>query len=535
VKSRPKLQQTPVRRIPVHELFPQPDSTKTRFVTMPTPQTTMKMTARHRRTLPRKNILLGLAFLTMVLTGFGLFGFLRRSESQTPYVLLEIRALEASGHPVTAADVIVNDKKMGVTDSFGEWRRYLQLRSGEKVAIALDKKGQLTGSKQVVVPERTAEKQDIELAISIAMKGLGKGGSSIAKSKATNRRDETAAATESSDGERFDFKESRNDKGSAREKEKEKESLSDTSTASDDKNINSGLSDTNDSALGIYFDDGLNRISVGSSTTQAKPANLMDKRQQDVVHERIVPVLVNDLQSLGLSVDKNSPWKLQLSYISNGEQVGYIRAEIEWHSPFGQTEKSSFIAGFAKTYEETGRALSSLLRLHMKKTYWAFKENGNWYIDEAAQTKDFWRLKAGASISDTSGEKFPLVLSGQGDSGRRWKLKIGKTQPCEAVRQRSRCMVSTESLKESPPLPGWVQKRIRILGPVPPSAAVYVAGFQAHPIGNNQWEFWSHSGSNLKALILASGRIVHSEAFVDSPGEAVILKMAGTAAKNKVR
>jgi len=96
-------------------------------------------------------------------------------------------------------------------------------------------------------------------------------------------------------------------------------------------------------------------------------------------------------------------------------------------------------------------------------------------------------------------------------------------------------MVSTESLKEAPPLAGWALKRVRILGAVPANADVYVAGFQAHPVGNNQWEFWSHSGSNLKALILANGRIVHSEAFVDAPGEAVILKMAGSGVKAKVR
>ncbi len=490
------------------------------------PKFKSKATRQRRSGLPIKNIVMALAFLAFVLTGFGLFGYFRRTESQTPYVLLEIRALEESGHPVTAADVMINDKKMGVTDSFGEWRRYLQLRAGDKVTIALDKKGQLTGFKQVVVPPRGGEKQDIELQISIAMRTL-KG---VAKNagKSAPRRESAASADQpgataggTKDIDRFDFKDDHAEK-----------------PADEDKNtIASDLSDTNDSSLGIYFDDGLNRISVGSSKSQAKPGNLMDQRQQDVVHDRILPVLVNDLQNLGLSVDKNSPWKLVLSYISNGEQVGYIRAEIEWHSPFGQTEKSSFIAGFAKSYEETGRALSSLLRLHMKKTYWAFKENGNWFIDEGQQTKDFWRLKNGSTITDTAGEKFPLVMAaqGQGEVGHRWKMKVSKTQPCEAVRQRSRCMVSTESLKEVPPLPGWTLKRIRIQGTVPNGADVYVAGFQAHPVGNSSWEFWSRSGSNLKALILANGRIIHSEAFVDSPGEGVVLKMAGASVKAKVR
>lgn len=542
MKSRPKLHQNPVRRIPVHELFPPPEqgrihynpqSARTQSAKLPTHSPSMPMpmhtprpthaqraqvaprAQRIRRRLPAQNIMMALAFLGLVLCGFGLFGYFRRADSSAPYVLLEVRALEESGHPVTAADVVVNDKKMGVTDSFGEWRRYLQLHAGDKVKISLDKKGSLSGSRQVEVPKAKAEKQDIEVQVAITMtnpkasvKAIAKVAPKVMETRALPEMEEHAK-----DIERFDIKEASNDKAA----------------------IDNGMSDANDSSLGIYFDDGLNRINVVSSPVQAKAGNLMDKRQQDVVKERIIPVLVNDLQSLGLAVDKKSPWKLALSYISNGEQVGYIRAEIEWHSPFGETEKSSFIAGFAKTYEETGRAISSLLRLHMKKTYWAFKENGNWFIDETGQTKDFWRLKAGSLLIDTSGEKFPIAMSAQNDNTRRWKMKNGKTQPCEAVRQRSRCMVSTESLKEAPPLPGWALKRVRILGVVPGNADIYVAGFQAHPVGGNQWEFWSHSGSNLKALVLANGRIVHSESFVDAPGEAVILKMAGAAPKTKIR
>lgn len=516
MKSRPKSQQLPIRRIPVHELFPQPEALRTRSHPAPA-QTRMARAPKVRRPLPTQNILLAIAFLGFVLCAFGLFGYFHRAEAAAPYVLLEIRALEDSGHPVTAAEVTVNDKKMGVTDSFGEWRRYLQLRTGDAVTINLDKKGVLFGKKQVEVPKASGDKQDIELQVSIAMSGPKARPRPIAKAspQVASVLPQTALAEPAKDIERFDFKTSDEDKVEAA--------------------IDNDLSDTNDSSLGIYFDDGLNRINVLSSPGQAKAGNLMDKRQQDVVRERIIPVLVNDLQGLGLSVDKNSPWKLALSYISNGEQVGYIRAEIEWHSPFGQTEKSSFIAGFAKTYEETGRVLSSLLRLHMKKTYWAFKENGNWFIDETGQTKDFWRLKAGSTLTDTSGQKFPIVMSAKSENARRWKLRISKVQPCEAVRQRSRCMVSTESLKDAPPLAGWALKRVRILGAIPSNADVYIAGFQAHPVGNNQWEFWSHSGSNLKALILAGGRIIHSEAFVDSPGEAVLLKMAGNPVKTKLR
>ncbi|MES2746186.1 MAG: hypothetical protein V4655_12210, partial [Bdellovibrionota bacterium] len=401
------------------------------------------------------------------------------------------------------------------------WRRYLQLEAGDDVTIDLKKKDQLTGSKRVQVPPREAEKQDIELQVSISMKK--KHAPHIESVKTSGLPRDLAKVDTTKDA--MKVAQIIEEKATKDKAETSKDPVLDR--------LDDDLSETGDSGLGIYFDDGLNNIQVVSAAGQLKPANVMDKHQQSVVRDRILPVFINDLQNLGLKVEKQSPWKVSLGYIPNGDQVGYILAEIEWQSPFGQAEKSSFIAGFAKTYEETGRGLTSLLRLHMKKTYWASKENGAWVVDETSETKDFWKLRPGSVLSDTSGEKFPIILSAESQGSRRFKLKIGKAQPCEAVRQRSRCAVSTESLKEAPPLPGWVQKRVRILGPVPAGADVYVAGFQAQSVGNNQWEFWSKSGSSLKALILSGGRIVHSEAFKDAPGEALILKMASAPTKNK--
>ncbi len=535
MKSKPKSNQLPVRRIPVHELFPQPMEIARRPPARPAAPAPMKIrmsSVAFKRRFPAKNILLALVFLGTILSGFGLFGYWRRGSKQTPYVLLEVRALEESGHPVTAATVMVNKKAMGVTDSFGEWRRYLQLAAGEKVEVSLDKKGELSGSKQVEVPRRPANKQDIEVEVAIAMTSPKAVARAAAKAEpALNEKNDREVAAFDNEAEPVKVAEPAPKVLPRLIKKVTEAAHREAAAVASDL----GTADTNDSSLGIYFDDGLSSIHVMSSPHQSKPTNLMDKRQQEVVHDRVLPVLANDLQNLGLKLDLNSPWKLALSYIPNGEQVGYIRADIEWHSPFGQTEKSSFVAGFEKTYEETGRILSNLLRLHMKKTYWAFKDNGNWYIDENQQTKDFWRLKAGSFVTDTSGEKFDIALAGEGENGRRWKMRLGRKQPCESVRQRSRCMVSTESPKEAPPLPGWALKKVRILGPVPQGTDVFVGGFQAKPVGNQQWEFWSRPGSSLRAIVLANNRIIHSEAFQDTPGEAVLMRIATAAPQANAR
>lgn len=491
MKSRPgkRPETLPIRRVPVHELFPQPGQYKA-----PEPN------AQPRAPFPRQNIVWALVFLGLVITGFGLFGLLRRSDAQAPFVLLDVRAIEASGHPVTAATVTVNSVDMGVTDSFGEWRRYLRLRSGDNVKVELTKNGEnpLVGKREILVPPRKASSQEIEVQASIELRSAREAPKKVAKEepKAEEIKESKIVEAEAPPSARGD----------------------------DLLGIEDSVSDTNDKSLGIYFDDGLSRIAIHAVPFRSGGSNLMEKRQASIIHERVIPLLVNELQNAGLGVDRNAPWKLNLNYIANGDNPGFIKADISWQNPFGQSEKSSFVAGFSKTYEETSRTIAALLRLHMKKTYWAFKEDGNWFIDESNPQNEFWRMKANAQLTDTSGEKFSVALAGQSGESRRWKLRVGNTQPCEAVRQRSRCMVSTESMKDSPPLKGWTLRRMRFNGAMPKGVDVYVGGFQAYPVGNGLFEYWGHSGGSQKALVIANNRILHSERISEGPGNIAMVK-----------
>jgi hypothetical protein len=294
-------------------------------------------------------------------------------------------------------------------------------------------------------------------------------------------------------------------------------------------------SDSNDSSMGLFFDDGLSSIALQITPFRGIPANLLEKHQAEVLEDRILPMLANDLEALGIRVDKSAPWKLNLSYIPKQDQVGYIRSHITWQNPFGQAEKTAFVAGYAKTFEETVRAMSSLLRVHMKKSYWAFKEDGKWYIDEATDVKPFWKLKQGMALSDTNGQKFAIAMNSQHEGMKRWKLNVGNSQPCATVRQKNRCMVSTQSLKEAPPLVGWKQRRLRIQGVLPKTAEVFVAGFQAVPVGDGNWEYWGHPGSNHKALVISQGRILHSEIFMDEANSLAVLRVPPPANTRQAR
>lgn len=507
-RSNSKPLATPQRRQPAHELFPQPGVYRPQRFPGP------------RRQKEPWNLLWGVIFLCLLVIGCGIFGWLRKPHIQAPYMLVEVRALEEHGHPVAAAKVSINNKSMGVTDSFGEWRRYMRLKSGEQLSIELNKAGEGggRGKKVLRVPSLRRDDGAPELRATIELRAR--------PTSKLARRGESQSRSYPEESERLgrDSREQRDERDDGMVSMPEPEN--EVPLLEPEPREESGeLGDSNDASLGIYFEDGLSAISVRALSLKGAPSNILEKHQDEILQEKIVPMLATDLQKLGLKIDGKAPWKLSLQYVPKEDQVGYIRAQVAWQNPFGQDERTSFIAGFAKTFDETARALSSLLRVHMRKSYWAAKEGSRWYIDEPADTKTFWRLKPNTQLIDTNGQPFPIKLVDQHQGSKRWQLQMGQIQPCQNVRQRMRCLVSTQSLKDSAPLVGWQKKRMNIQGAVPKNADVYVAGFLARPLTGNQWEYWGHPGSNHKALIVAQGRIVHSEIFVDQPSVQTVLRV----------
>ncbi len=467
---------------------------------------------RLKRQQGSRALLLGATFLFALVAFFGLYGFLRRPAMQTPFVLVDLRALEESGHPVTGARVSINKDPMGVTDSFGEWRRYLRLKAGDKIAIEVKKDARvsLLGTKTLKVPSKKTEGQSLEVKATIELRSSEV--ASVAEDKVRESIESTPQPTETRMSEL-------SEDPTEPKPDPDLKALADKSQGADDN------PDTNDASMGIYFDDGLSAVSVQAQTYPQIPANLLERHQAEIVQDKITPLMVGELQKLGLHVDKQAAWRVVLSYIPKADQVGYIRAGISWRNPFGQTEQTAFIAGFAKTFEETSRSLAALLRLHMKKSFWAFKDNGAWFIDEDSQTSPFWSIKPGTNLIDTNGQRFALSLQQQREKTKRWRVMVAGTQPCQSVRQRLRCLLSTQSLKEAPPLVGWRQKSMVVQGVVPRGAEVFVAGFQAQASGDGRYLYWGHPGSNHKTLIVSNGKVVHSEIFVDQPAVQTVVKL----------
>jgi hypothetical protein len=186
------------------------------------------------------------------------------SQPNLVYAYFEVRALDENGRPIAGAVVKNAGKRVGTTDSFGEWRRYMQVPLGSTVPISLTKKTSnqlLFVSKNFAVPPVKQEKNEIELRSSVQLMP-------------------TEPATVGSDVD-----------GSARASE----------------STNATIVQTPEATPKIIRQDGealLDFSDLGSVWFTAS-----DTRND----KELVPALVTRAKELGLKVEKNSPWQIQLT------------------------------------------------------------------------------------------------------------------------------------------------------------------------------------------------------------------------------
>ena len=100
---------------------------------------------------------IGMAIFIALLLGVGLSRYQARSQnSRQVYANFIVSVLEAKGHPVAGVSVYLNDRPIGVTDSHGEWRRFMAVESHRLLEIKFVKDGQsptLRGNLHVAVPK----------------------------------------------------------------------------------------------------------------------------------------------------------------------------------------------------------------------------------------------------------------------------------------------------------------------------------------------------------------------------------------------
>ncbi|MFK7871897.1 MAG: hypothetical protein AB8C84_01830 [Oligoflexales bacterium] len=83
-------------------------------------------------------VFFGLSLIFLVV-GAGFFFYQKNESPENPFVFFELRITDQQGHPVPGAQVFWKERHLGVSDSFGEWRRFMRVTLGNRVRLDIVK------------------------------------------------------------------------------------------------------------------------------------------------------------------------------------------------------------------------------------------------------------------------------------------------------------------------------------------------------------------------------------------------------------
>ncbi len=92
----------------------------------------------------------------------------------SPMAYFEVRTIDDSGRPVVGAYVKTGNTPLGVTDSFGEWRKYTRVTLGSTFPLSISKKvdgRDVVITKNLVVPDKMPSDGELEIKSSLRLAG----------------------------------------------------------------------------------------------------------------------------------------------------------------------------------------------------------------------------------------------------------------------------------------------------------------------------------------------------------------------------
>lgn len=414
---------------------------------------------------------------------------IQQREVKAPFVLVELRAVTPKGNPLAGAKVEFGDQQMGVTDSFGEWRRYLRLAPGTRVRVRMTKEHQghtFLAENVLQVPRPGRDGREPELKSSLALQVHD-----------PRRRVNQAEKSQGSQERRLGRQ--------------------------DDLRVRPSYLSQNH----------LTSIDIRYVVFEGQTGSIMERHQSGVLRNRIIPELIAQAEEQGVRMDRQSGWKFLLAYIPYENDVGFIRGELIWRDHRGRPVKNSFITTFAKTIEGSARTLLQQAKRHVSKHYGASYHNGSWYLADF-QGSDFWRLNSHTALIDPTGEWLSLRPGKDGEGRPAWILEGKNNRPCSTIPQGDECPLRTVSIREQAPNPAWGVRQLQVIGSLPEKAEIYVSGYQAYPSRNGQWAYWGESEGKVMVTIIQNQRIFHRVRLGSEPGQALTLRLPGyTAQQNQ--
>ena len=403
------------------------------------------------------------------------------------YAYFEVRALDPNGRPIAGAIVKNAGKRVGTTDSFGEWRRYMRVPLGATVPVTLAKKSAnevLYATKNFAVPPEKPEKSEIELRASVQ----------LLAAELNNNLAQTAA--QASPNDMMQVNPTTNGK---------KETAALVSSDRDDTllpkakptTVSLPVSSTNQGVENLVTD----HESVWFETN-GSPSSALNKE--------VLPALVQRSREIGLRVDPNSSWKVRLtSLVDKPHKIskdggGLVMVTSTDGELKGRPRE--FLRNYQTDARATARGILFVLANHVNKNVTVLRRGERWVATLPKATAEIWRLGPNLTI-DGAQSSFLLTREEYSDEkSRGFYLRAGTAEPC--AKGLNSCTLKTRSFVENAPVPNWSRLRLKTITSPKEPLRIFVSGYEAHPVGDKLFEYWGLDKSKANVTVIHNGRVV---------------------------
>ncbi len=272
-------------------------------------------------------------------------------DSNRPFVYFEITALDPTGHPIAGAEVKIGAQMVGVTDSFGQWRRYLRVAQEQGLYLQIKKKtASQTYSviRSFAVPRTRDASGERKIVHSFKLERYG---SPQSQGLAHAAPHETPPGTQ----------------------------------VAADKWDKIWFHVTSDAAAGV---------------------------RKTFLEQQVLAALRQRAQYLGLAVSPQSQWQVEITPLSAGLQrslpdvfrVVSTRAE----------EHTAFLRQYVPDAQQLARSILWGLKEQTKRTYTALRTDKGWYIRPIGLAWNFWRPSSSQVLRGSKGGLAKVLPSADG-------------------------------------------------------------------------------------------------------------------------
>lgn len=386
------------------------------------------------------------------------------------HAYFEVKAIDGNGRPVAGATVKNGEDLVGVTDSFGEWRRFLRVTPGQTYRFHLTKNtanGQLVAIKNLAVPMKIPEQRDLELTGSVKMY-LSKTTDSL-PAKAVRE----VAAPEA-----------------------------DMRTAAAPAPDPAGVLD----ASQIWF--------------------VADGEKSAHLNEVIASLRRRSLE-LGMRIDPDASLRLRLRVLANeggrkGQGTSLIKITATRANAANSSqhhEVFSYLRNFQETPYHSARDILWALTVHTKLDMQLVRDGAYWRVD--SKQPALWDF----SERFLSNDNHQLLFASK-KRGARVPVIDANEFPHACPQGAASCRVHTTDISEAAPVFGWQKLQARVVGKLDDQTKIYISGYAVQRLGDDLIGFWGVPSGQSNVTILRGDRVVLRKKITHREGLSIALPSA---------